>query len=53
MATPNVLQETQERNKDDVNIAVASADPPSYTEEKSVPLSVDLQGRLRIIIVSE
>jgi hypothetical protein len=53
MATPNVLQETQERNKQDVNIAVASADAPAYNEEASVPLSVDLQGRLRIVIVSD
>jgi hypothetical protein len=50
MATPNILQETQERNKDDVNVAVASADAPSYTEERSVPLSVDLNGNLRVVI---
>jgi hypothetical protein len=48
MATPNVFQEAQERNKQDVNVAVASVDAPSYTEEKSVPLSVTLAGGLRL-----
>ena len=52
MATPTVFEESQERNKQDVNVAVASEDPPAYTEERSVPLSVDKQGRLRIVIVS-
>lgn len=48
MTTPNVLQETQERNKQDVNVMVASADPPVYTEEASVPLSGDLAGNQRV-----
>jgi hypothetical protein len=48
MATPNVFQEGQERNKQDVNVAVASAEAPAYTEEKSVPLSVTLGGALRV-----
>jgi hypothetical protein len=50
MATPNILQETQERNKQDVNVAVASEDAPAFTEERSVPLSVDRQGRVRVVL---
>jgi hypothetical protein len=50
MTTPNVFQEVQERNKQDVNVAVASADAPSYTEEKSVPLSSDLSGNARVTL---
>jgi hypothetical protein len=53
MATPNVFTENQERNQQSMLVAVASEEAPVFTEERATPLSVDLNGNLRIIIVSE